>query len=179
MVVFGYKIFGAPMSSDPSAIIGLVILSVICGFVVLRLLTAPYFVWKEQNNKIESMRSELNDPIFAHRKLAIEYVFTQKILVSKLIAKIQSTVLIYGAGRNQALIEDYLSAKKDLRENIAQFSYETVFFGRCQEFIQSCEIVLYDDQSHVIAKEERQQVQELGSKIISEIHNPSNPMTSQ
>ncbi|MER9691746.1 hypothetical protein NKJ16_07345 [Mesorhizobium sp. M0179] len=62
------------------------------GGVILRLLTAPYFIWKEDQAKITSLGAALNSPAQRQRDILAELIAKEKIRAAEEITRVRRII---------------------------------------------------------------------------------------
>lgn len=144
-------------------------------FVAVRFIVAPYFVWKEQNQKIKTLEAALMEPSLKLAEKSAEYVFSRKIELAKLIGLMLDESLKYWrsvGGGPSSDIGTFLVAKKHAGQIVTEFSYEKELYTDVIDFIQACSLVIRDTQEGTPNSDGRGKIHELGQKILKVLHCP-------
>ena len=96
-----YKVMGWPMPSD-TAIWALANLGLLTfGYIAIRFLTAPYFVWREDQEKIAVLTTELNSPKLIERQRIAEHMATVKMSYQKEITRVRRIFIDKSSAKDQ------------------------------------------------------------------------------
>jgi hypothetical protein len=136
-------------------------------FVMLRFVTAPYFIWKEQNAKIFTLQDIVDEPKRLSAKRQAEYTTELKLELSKLIGSVSSFALEHGPLNKSTEFWSKIQDDIDLtRAKASELSHNEELWGVCNDTIHFIGIVLRDKQEHRINQEDRDKLNELSKKTL-------------
>lgn len=134
-----YRLRGLPMSSDATtywlSLLGLLAL----GTFLIRVLIAPYFIWKEQQAKISHLTAKLDEPRQLQLRIAAENIAKLKLPLIEMIGAMRSAAFTYGIGRldtdaMKQKLTDYGRTTEQFRKQIEQLSHERDLHTKCMDF---------------------------------------------
>jgi hypothetical protein len=143
-------------------------------FMALRFVTAPYFIWKEQNETIDALQKVMDEPKRLSAKNQAEHLTKLKMSLADDVGKLKYLALIHGIGRNTGpknSVSDFFAASNRASALVEQLPNSDDLAKRCREFICQCNIVFGDDRDNHINMDSRKIVSDLGQDIINELHS--------
>lgn len=136
-------------------------------FVTLRFVTAPYFIWKEQNAKILALQDIVDEPKRSSAKRQAEYITDLKLELSTLIGGVSSFALEHGPLNKSIEFWNKIQDDIDLaRAKANELSHNEELWDLCNDTIHFIGLVLRDKQEHKINQEDRNKLNELSKKTL-------------
>ena len=175
LVPLFYWLRGLPMPSDAltyyCSLLGLGAL----GTVLIRVIIAPYFIWKEQQAKISELSAKLDEPRQLQLRIAAENVAKLKLTLVEMIGTMRSAAFTYGIGRPDydAIKEkfaDYLRTAERFRKQIEQLSHERDLHTKCMDFAQLCDLIIVEDCKGEIDEDSRAKMNSLSIGLLENLH---------
>ena len=87
-----YWLQDKPVPEDILGPVSFVILTVAAGAIVLRLITAPYFIWKEDGERIDELETALAAPAHKEQELISEILARQKVEAAEEISGVMRLI---------------------------------------------------------------------------------------
>lgn len=132
---------GAKMTDTIQETVFVGVAITVAAVIVLRLIAASYFVWKEDRSKIVSLRKALDSPRFREKKVMNEHRLKLRkelgdrlsflITYAEARAKVVDSYVIYNEGE-QRFAENFIRAK----EIISQLSYDVALRVVCLNLVK-------------------------------------------
>lgn len=140
-----YQIMGRPMPVETQNVVLTYIAYATFGFIIIRLITAPYFVWRDQEVKIAELKEKAEEPLRQAAIKKMERTFNLKSALSKEISKLTAAALDYSA---VSQIADYWLGIQDrindVRGRLPEIAHDQQLWDQCQDVLHLIEILISD-----------------------------------
>jgi len=111
------------------------------GWLTLRLVTAPYFIWREQNERIRSLEDEVNSPELVERKILAERRAGLRIELVDILGKLKVSALNRNRPRDADLLEMHELTTRATAV-AEQFSHDQILIQGTRDFTQYCNVLM-------------------------------------
>ncbi|MGX8007937.1 hypothetical protein ACVDG8_002475 [Mesorhizobium sp. ORM8.1] len=88
-----FEFAGKPVTEAVQGYVAAFIVLAVGGGIVLRLLTAPYFIWKEDQGRISALQSALDAPAQRQREKLAELIAQERIKTVEVITRVRRTII--------------------------------------------------------------------------------------
>lgn len=138
---------GEPMDATIQAAVAWGVLIMVSGVVLLRLITAPYFIWRDDQATINQLRAEFDSPKQKEREKRAELIAEQKFATVEVITRIRRIIVDFEKNHDEKL-----RAFSGAELYSDKFMYDRLFCDAWYAFHDACDIAF--EQWQLFWKEE-------------------------
>ncbi len=167
-----FRALGFPMPEGANNAVLAYIAYGVAALVIIRLLLAPYFVWKEDQNTIDGFKNQLDSPRRIERDRIAEHMATLKTNVSSQVSYLVEIALNYGSVEQAKKELDKIASHQTFLNAAAQeLSTEPELSQNLREVTHLAMCVLADKMASRIEMDVRESLFAKSQKLLRQLQS--------
>lgn len=123
-------------------------------YLAIRVLCAPYFLWREQRTEIEALKSKLVNPETIQKEQLVVAIAKQRENLAHIIGEVANLTMNHNAVGDE-YHERWGNAYESLKAAAHDFYWDSNIYERCLDAANLSAIIFYDRKNNQINKEDR------------------------
>jgi hypothetical protein len=160
-----YRLARLPMPDSTSTEIAAYIGLFISAYLLIKLICAPYFIWREDQKNIKEIRDAASSPEAEMRKYAMKAVANDRIALAGAIAALRASVTQIRQRQATIPSDEWVSSRGEVIRLAERLSFDEKLSQDCREVVHLGDLIVDSVKNHEDCRGEVSSLEQLSKDV--------------
>jgi hypothetical protein len=136
-----YRLFGLPMPDSTPTLVATYIALLIAGYLVVKIICAPYFIWLEDQKEKQQLKRAFSSPEEEQRRYIHKALGEDHVALANAIARLRASMQPVVSRLNGAEAELF-DAGDEVTKYAARLTHEADLYSKCTDVVHLSRIIV-------------------------------------